>query len=251
MDIRLIGPILSVIAIGVTITLWLKGRSRKALSYDVISSTSLVMQHDEIGKKIKIMFEDKEITDNVILVLLKITNSGNTPIIVNDFTQDISIETTSGSILIAEVKETNPKNLDVKLRIDNTKSSSSILSDKVSLSPLLLNGKDEIVIKLLIKQPEDKLFEIENLKVNARIVGIFEITKLKKKKFNDFYFTIFTMLPFTIVIATIIPYLERNSLAIKYIMQFVLPLLLGFSFAVIISIVRVIDMKKIKFRRFF
>ena len=163
----LIGPIISVIAIGVSITLWLKGKSRKMLSYDILSSTSLVMRHDEIGKKIKITFEDKEIKDNVYLVLLKIVNNGNVPIEEKDFTQNISIETTSGTILIAEVKETYPSNLDVK--IDN------VGDGKTELSPVLLNSKEEMIIKLLIKSTEGTIFKKEDLKVKARVVGISEV----------------------------------------------------------------------------
>lgn len=185
--ISFLGPIIGLLGIGVSITLWLKGRGRKNLSYDIVSSTSLLMHHDELRKSIKIMFEDEEIKDNVHLVLLKIVNNGNVPILAEDFTQDIIIKTTNGSILIAEIKETYPDNLDIKI-IDH-------IHNGVGISPLLLNNKDEIIIKLLIKSPKDEAFKKENLEIKARIVGISDVTKLKPKIPSEFilvFLVIFT-----------------------------------------------------------
>ncbi len=172
MDLKIIIPIiLTAISVTVTITLWIKGRSRKSLSYDIISSTSLFEQHEV--SKFKIFFEDKEIKENVILVLLRIINTGNVPIEEKDFSEDITIKTKSGNILIVEVKETTPKNLRVNIN--------KVEEGYIDISPLLINSKEEMIIKLLIKSSEENPFTMNDLTVESRIVGVSNVAKVITK----------------------------------------------------------------------
>ncbi|MCK2005506.1 hypothetical protein MZM54_29560 [[Brevibacterium] frigoritolerans] len=187
LDLKILIPIiLAAISIGVTITLWRKGRSRKELSYDIVSSTSLVKKHDELGKKIKIFFEDREIKENVFLVLLRIINTGNVPIEEEDFKQDITIETNNSKILIAEVKETTPKNLYVDIKNERV--------GLTAISPLLLNSKEEFIIKLLIKASDKTPFNKDELIVASRIVGVSEIAKVKQSGSKEIFTAAFMII---------------------------------------------------------
>ncbi|MGE7586478.1 hypothetical protein [Peribacillus sp. NPDC101480] len=187
MDLKILIPIiLTAISVTVSIILWRKGRSRKALSYDIISSTSLLKKHDELGKKFKIFFEDKEIKENVLLVLLKIINTGNVPIEEKDFNQDITIETNNSKILIAEVKETTPKNLRVSIN--------NLGAGLVVVSPLLLNSKEEMIIKLLVKSSDETPFNKDELRVASRIVGVSEITKVKQSRSKEIFMAAFVII---------------------------------------------------------
>lgn len=195
MDLKILIPIiLTAISVTVSIILWRKGRSHKALSYEIVSSTSLLKKHDELGKKFKIFFEDKEIKENVFLVLLRIINTGNVPIEKKDFNQDITIETNNSKILIAEVKETTPKNLYVK--IDN------LGAGLVVVSPLLLNNKEEMIIKLLVKSSDETPFKKDELIVASRIVGVSEITKVKQSRTKEIFMVVAIIFTLTSLIIT-------------------------------------------------
>ncbi|MCT4477072.1 hypothetical protein N0U24_07835 [Peribacillus frigoritolerans] len=208
--------ILTASSIGVSIILWRKGQSRKALSYDIFSSTSLFKKHDELGKKLKIFFDDREIKENVLLVLLRIVNTGNVPIEEDDFKKDITIETNNSKILIAEVKETTPKNLYVDIRNDRT--------GYAAISPLLLNSKEEIIIKLLIKASDKIPFSKDELIVASRIVGVSEITKVKQS--SSLVFLMLIIAPTTTFIFSFLTIAFKNIPWLDYAL--VLPLFLTF-----------------------
>lgn len=158
----------ALIALG-AIFLTLKEKKRKVLSYDVLSSTSLIMRDDALSKRLTILFDNDEIKEDVHLVLVKIQNTGNVPIELTDFSEDLSIDT-SGTILVAEVKETTPSNLSVKINEELL-----TLFGMLNIDPLLLNSKDTIILKLLITSYKN------DLTVSTRISGVEEVTKIKEK----------------------------------------------------------------------
>jgi hypothetical protein len=158
----------ALIALG-AIFLTLKEKKRKVLSYDVLSSTSLIMRDDALSKRLTILFDNDEIKEDVHLVLVKIQNTGNVPIELTDFSEKLSIDT-SGTILVAEVKETTPSNLSVKIDEELL-----TLFGMLNIDPLLLNSKDTIILKLLITSYKN------DLTVSTRISGVEEVTKIKEK----------------------------------------------------------------------
>lgn len=157
------------ISVTLTLTIYFKNKKRKELSYEVLSATSLIMSDDQIRNKIQIMMDGEEIKGDVHLVLLKIKNTGNIHIEPKDFEDDINIDIYDGAILIAEISETKPSNLAVK--IDNLGGLLGI----TSISPLLLNPKDEITVKLLVQDYQN------NAVVSSRIAGIKEVVKIKNR----------------------------------------------------------------------
>jgi hypothetical protein len=139
----------------VAIITFLKQRQRKELSYETISSTSLL--REEVGGKLKILYDDK-IVEKVYLIVVRIANSGNAPIRSDEYERPISLcFGENAQVLTAEVSETNPKSLQPTLTIENT---------QVVLKPILLNSGDSITIKALVSQYGGQL------SVDARIVGV-------------------------------------------------------------------------------
>lgn len=184
--------IFSIIAILTTITIaittYLKNKKRKELSYTVLSSTSLLIKDEGLNNRIKITVDGAEVKDEIYLILLKLINTGNVPIKPDDFIEDLTIES-NGSIIVAEVKETNPPNLTVK--IDNA------IGDVFGITTverLLLNPKDEITLKLLATKNQVSL--------KSRIVGVEKIAKLKKR---------FPLIPILLCICSIAVFLVLGN----------------------------------------
>jgi len=153
------GVFLGLVAIVVSIFLWWTQRRRKALSYEIISRTSLLSIEDEIKGKLEIFFDGKPVQD-VHLIVFKIVNSGNVPIVSTDYERPVSL--TFGEnpqILSAEVSETNPDNLRASVDIEAT---------RVVLGRVLLNSGDSITLKFLVSQ-------LGEVSVDGRIVGVKEM----------------------------------------------------------------------------
>ena len=81
---QFVGAAFGFVAIIISIILWRTQRRRKALSYDIISRAPLLSVDDEIKGKLKIYFDGKPVQD-IHLVLVKIINSGNVPIVSTDY----------------------------------------------------------------------------------------------------------------------------------------------------------------------
>ena len=152
--------ILGLAAIIVAIILFLLGKKKKRLAYYIISNIQLVGIENSIRDKIKILYDEKQVT-NVHLVSIKFINNGNEPISVDDFDKPISIKYDSAvNILTHEILEKNPEDLDALIR----KTENSL-----EIKPLLLNVNDEFIVNILASDFEG------NLEVSARIKGINKI----------------------------------------------------------------------------
>ncbi|MCP1161299.1 hypothetical protein [Bacillus infantis] len=151
----------------VSIIIFFQQKKRKEISYEVLSSTSLLIHDESLSNRLKITIDDKIVSADVYLVLVRIMNTGNQPIRPIDFDKAITLNMKKSryGITIAELSEAHPTNLDVKIN------SSSF--DCIKVDPLLLNSKDEFTLKLLIPGYQD------DLNVTSRIVGG-QIKKYKK-----------------------------------------------------------------------
>jgi len=155
------GVFLGLVAIIVTIILWRTQRRRKALSYEIISRTPLLSVEDEVKGKVQILFDGNPVQD-IHLVVLKIINSGNVPIVSTDYERPVSLSFGENPrILTAEVSETDPDNLEISVDIQAT---------KVMLDPVLLNGGDSITLKFLVSQ-------LDEINIDGRIIGVKDIRK--------------------------------------------------------------------------
>lgn len=159
---QFVGAVLTFLAVGATIVIYFLRRRKKRLTYDIISSSSLLSRRDELGDNLEIKYGGHEV-DNVHLINLKFYNSGNVPIESEDFERCLHIDFGDDSrVLSSEVKSTSPQSLDISYDTDN---------GKVIFNPVLLNSKDSFSVKALVSGYQSEL------EVDARIVGVNSIRR--------------------------------------------------------------------------
>ncbi|WP_201591590.1 hypothetical protein [Psychrobacter sp. Pi2-51] len=156
----LLGLLAVIAAITVPLIIYFLQKSKKRLAYEVVSNTQLVGVKSEVQNKIKIYYENK-LVENVHLVSIRIINSGNQPISIDDFARPISIQLgSSTNILTCEVLEQSPKDLDISiLKMQNS----------VEIQPLLLNPNDSFNLNILLSDYR------EELEVSARVKGVAKV----------------------------------------------------------------------------
>jgi hypothetical protein len=157
----MVRAILAMVAIGITLTLFLAARRRKRLSY-LLQDTRVLGIHAAVNpSKVEILFDGAPVTD-VRLVIITINNSGNESIRVDDFERALRFSWAEPArVLTAEVVEVNPESLQPTIKTG---------VNEIVLNPLLLNPGDWLRIKTLINQ-------VGKLSVDARVVGVKRITK--------------------------------------------------------------------------
>ncbi len=157
----MVRTILAIVAICVTLGLFLAGRRRKRLSY-LLSDTRVLGVHEAVNpSRVQILFDGAPVTE-VRLVIITVTNWGNEPIRVDDFERPLRFSWSEPSkILTADVMEVSPESLQPTIRAG---------VNEIVVDPLLLNPGDWLRIKTLIDQGS-------KLSVDARVVGVKRIAK--------------------------------------------------------------------------
>jgi hypothetical protein len=136
---QLIGTLLAVVAICVSILIYKAQRQIKKISYEILSKTQLLTVDEELEGKLQVLYAGEPARD-ICLLIVKVFNSGNQPILAADYERPISFFTgPSSKILSAVITEVDPKNLSAEINLQNS---------SVVLRPLLLNAKDSLTIKL-------------------------------------------------------------------------------------------------------
>jgi hypothetical protein len=166
LDPAWIGTLASIIAILLTTIFYFKTKQKKSLSYEILSEHPLVSIHDEIKERLQILIDGVQ-TENVHLILLKLTNDGTVPISAADFERPISLKFSGdSSILSAEPINASPSNLTPGTSVDKS---------IVSIKPVLMNPGDSFTMKLLLSQYKG------SFNVDARILGIRELRITRKQ----------------------------------------------------------------------
>lgn len=165
----LLGFLAVIAAITVPLIIYFLQKSRKKISYEIISNTQLVGIKNKIQDNIKILYEDK-LVENVHLVSIRLINDGNQPIAIDDFATPIRVQLgNSTNILTYEVLEQNPSELNATI---------IRTEDRVEVQPLLLNSNDSFTLNILLNDYD------ESLCITARIKGVKNIGLYKKSKFT-------------------------------------------------------------------
>jgi hypothetical protein len=148
--------ILAILAICVTIGLFLAGRRRKRLSY-LLLDTRVLGVHEAVNpSRVQILFDGAAVTE-VRLLIITVNNSGNEPIRVDDFERPLRFSWPEPArILTAEVAEVSPESLQPTINAG---------VNEIVVDPLLLNPGDWLRIKILINQ-------VTKISVDARVVGV-------------------------------------------------------------------------------
>jgi hypothetical protein len=151
-----LATLLAAAAIWVSIWLYRRQRTRKALSYEV-QTTSLVSIHSAAEGRIKVFFEGDEV-EQAHLVETRVENSGNVPVEPDDFNQPIIFDLGKGaSALTVDVTGIMPADLHGQVVLNG---------QEVELRPLLLNPGDGLTLKVIARDFAGKVT------CHYRIVGI-------------------------------------------------------------------------------
>jgi hypothetical protein len=134
---QFVGAVLGLIAIGVTVWLpWLL-RTKRALVYQILSSTPLIkvaQVADDIRSRIAITLDGKTV-ENVDLVLVKIRNAGTKAIRRDEYERSISLFFgPQAQILSADVTEVADPNLQVTALIQKDKQGVKVVVPPVGIS---------------------------------------------------------------------------------------------------------------------
>ena len=153
--------VFGIVAIVVSVILYLRQNPKKGLSFQYIVNTALVGigRAKGIEDRIKITFDDVPVS-SLHLVQIRLTNTGNTPIVPTDYIRPIAVCMTSeGRMISAAIEETEPDNLGAAISLDRE-------TNQISLAPILLNKGDSITIQLLADSVDS------TYRVDGRIVGV-------------------------------------------------------------------------------
>jgi hypothetical protein len=145
----IIGVVVAVLAIiigaMVAIFIYLKGRSRKLVSYKLLTEERLISISSELKDKLEIFYQSKKVED-VILFKIEIANSGNKEILETDYNEPITISFgVTSRILSCELNEFKPAYFNVSVTA----------SEKIiTLSKTLFNVGESLTVKALVSKPE-------------------------------------------------------------------------------------------------
>lgn len=189
---QFIGALVAVVAIIISVIFYFSQKRRKQLSYEVISLNSILSHSEELEGKLKILFEGEQV-NQVHLIVIQLTNTGNIPIISKDYEREISIKFLEDSrILSAQISDTFPSNLGATL---------SYNLENIKLQPVLLNRGDSITIKTLVSQ------FAKGIVFDGRIVGIQSIEKMKDTSSVSYFLMIFgfCLIVISIILISFVP----------------------------------------------
>lgn len=154
---QFIGAVLAVLALILSFVIYQLQRQRKGVTYEVLSRTHLLTVREELEGKLQVLYEG-EPAKSISLLVVKLWNSGNQPILATDYDRPISFCTGKTSrILSADVTDVEPAGLIIK---------TTVHENLVTLDSILLNPGDALTLKLLVRDSNDVACP------DARIVGI-------------------------------------------------------------------------------
>jgi hypothetical protein len=147
--------LLSALTILVTIVLAARGQQRKILAYEIASNSSVINEQKDVAlSNVSLTLNGRTVT-NVRVLVVKLTNAGNTAITPQDYPDNPSLEFVSPPypqpLVSCEVQDTGVgarlslEQLKKMLLIDNTGRQSVILR------PPLLNPRDALFLRILLR----------------------------------------------------------------------------------------------------
>lgn len=147
-------------------------RTRKALSYEVVSNVPIVTvqrgANNVVTENIEIRYKDKPVHD-VRLIVVRVWNSGKLPIVPDDYVESITI-TFWGNMLASDIVETSPASLK-----RNVIGGGGIGPgfQAVALRNILLNPGDSVTVQALMTDFTGRV------DADARIAGVSSIQQAK------------------------------------------------------------------------
>ena len=167
-----INAFIGLLTIVISIIIFRKQQSQKEITFWVLSDQPILNFveefKNEVAGRIQTLFDTKPATD-IRRVEISVWNSGNTPIVENEYTEPIKFEFgENAEILEAIITKTTPNNMNVSLKSD---------SKQITLEPFLLNRRDAVTFKVLLAQTPI----MKDVSVRTRVVGMNQILDYNKR----------------------------------------------------------------------
>lgn len=167
-----IGTIIGAIALLATIIIYFLQTNKRALSYEIVSKTSLLSTKEKLEGKLKISYNEI-LVQNIKIFELKIINTGQMAIAASDYERPLRfLFSEKSNVLATEIIETSPKSLITELSVEK---------NNVIVKPILMNAKDYIIAKIVVADYEDN-----NITTDVRIRDVKDIKKIDDSSFNLF-----------------------------------------------------------------
>lgn len=164
---QFVGAVLALLAIGVTVWIYLAQRPRRHLVVERVARMPLMAVGPKKIPGLKISVNDEPVAE-VTVVLVRIRNAGNTPLTASDFESPISLAFgANAKVLYAEVAESNPAGLDVP---------ATFFDNVVQFEKQLLNPGDTYSCRILVQD------SIGKYAVSGRVVGVRQIETSKSPR---------------------------------------------------------------------
>jgi hypothetical protein len=161
--------VISVPSLIVAVVAYHKQRNRKAIGYKIVSDIPILSISKEVRGRTEILFDGKPI-NYIHLLILEVRNSGDIPIVSDDFLEPITFSFGDRvEVLDAEIVEVDPSNLKAILKQGQK---------NVSLEIHLFNKSDVIKFKVLLSDIK------EYVRCEARIIGVKNMVELTSKNRN-------------------------------------------------------------------
>lgn len=158
---QFVGVILAILAIFASIAIYRLQKLNKKLSYEILARTNLLTHREELENKIQVLYDGNPVQALTVFVI-RIWNAGREPIRSDDFERPLSFHIVEpAEILTVAVTAISPESLNPQLSFETR---------TLTVSPLLLNPKDTLTIKVLVSDASAL-----SMKPDARIVGISRI----------------------------------------------------------------------------
>ncbi len=196
------------------IIIYRKSQLRKGIAYQVISNVPLFNSAAGFSSSVQILVHGTPLNDANVLVL-KIWNSGNAPILPGEFIDPFTFNFGTGATVIdAEILEVIPStiNASVTKNLGNLK-----------LDPLLLNSKDSIRLKVLLTGFSG------GISIHTRIVGINQVQETRTRKSLGLLTALSTIIASSTMAALIavIAAIKLGLVALLVIIAAIIPLFFG------------------------
>lgn len=157
-----IAALAAVAALIIPIALFLLERQSKTLTVDTVSTSNVADLSDPALSVLKLTYKDQTIS-RVTAATIQVANTGTVPIEMHDFERPLTIRFDNDSmILAASPSEQEPDNLRPEITVN---------SSTVTISPLLLNPRDQFRLNIILRG------EFKEPTVDARISGISSVSR--------------------------------------------------------------------------
>jgi hypothetical protein len=177
-DIRLLAPIATCLAIAVSIVLWFLNQHKKELAYMILERHPVLNLKGAARNQLDIRFDGHSILDSYLIVV-RIFNRGHLPINVSDYQTAMFVGLNPGAeILAASVIETIPADLEERIKAKTPSAAliEKIVQERIFLTPILLNEGDSITVQLLARNT------VGAVDVHGHIQGIKRIICWREKR---------------------------------------------------------------------